>query len=175
MQPKECAEKPEKAAAVSVSGGESTRLWRKNTAPAVRAVRTLSGTRLVLRSYRDVICHVAIVWLPFVNDWPTHQAATFSRMRAFANICLLPLPASFFLLLASTQVLPTQLSRHTLTHVVAPGDVLSFSIPTTQPTTATPAAKLLMLEMTAIFQPILLSCHPVPPPSHRHFQPDLGC
>jgi hypothetical protein len=154
MQPKECAEKPEKAAAVSVSGGESTRLWRKKlTAPAVRAVRTLSGTRLVLRSYRDVICHVAIVWLPFVNDWPNSSSATFSRMRAFANICLLLLPASFFLLLASTQVLPPQLGRHALTHVVALSDVLSFSIPTTQPTTATPAAKHLMLEMTAIFQP----------------------
>jgi hypothetical protein len=35
------------------------------------------------------IGHVAIVWLPFINDWPTHQPATFSRKRAFANICLL--------------------------------------------------------------------------------------
>ena len=34
--------------------------------------------------------------LPFINDWSTHQHATFSRMRVFANICLLLLPASFF-------------------------------------------------------------------------------
>lgn len=149
---------------------ESTRLWRKKfTAPAVRAVRTLSGTRLVLRrrylSRGDSLA-------PFCQRLANSSSC---NIQPHARLCqqLPTSPSSLFLSL--TQVLPTQLSRHALTHVLAPSDVLSFSIPTTQPTTATPAAKLLMLEMTAIFQPILLSCHPVPPPSHRHFQPDLGC